>query len=148
MFENILGFFTGKSSLEVDKDGTPTSRDLQVAAVVLLVEVAHADNKFEGSELDAIVKAMNDEFDLTPEDTGELLEIAQCLREESGRIDEFVEVINANFDESQRQKLLSMVWKVIGADEVVEESEASSAAKIRKRLKLTLEQAMRAQSMS
>ena len=40
MFARIKEFFEGQTSLEVDKQGEPSNKDLQIATAVLLLEMA------------------------------------------------------------------------------------------------------------
>lgn len=148
MFENIIGFLRGNTSLDVDASGEPTSRDLQVAATFLLVDIAHSDGEFSEAELESIVGALCSEFELDPEESAGLVEISNLLRREPGKTEIFTQVLRDNFKESQRMKLLTLVWKVISVDEDVKEAEAQRAARLRKLLGLSLEQAFQAQDQA
>ena len=147
MFDKLKDFFSGAASLQVDASGEATQRDLQIATGVLLLEMAGADDDFAPEEVQAVFRTMEEQFSIKDTDTLDLMEEAQQAREDKGKIDEFVEAINSNFSEQQRQIVLAMVWKVILADEVVEKFEQRFASEVRQRLQLSREQAEEAQAL-
>jgi uncharacterized tellurite resistance protein B-like protein len=148
MFSKILDFLQGKTSLELDSSGDPTEKDLQIATAVLLLEVAGSDEDYAPEEVKACVTVMNRQFNSDDEETMEILAAAEELRSKAGRIDEFVEAVNENFTEKQRQLILAMAWKVILADQQIENHEQKFASQLRTRLKLTREQAQEAKDLA
>ncbi|MDC0358629.1 TerB family tellurite resistance protein [Oligoflexia bacterium] len=148
MFERIGDFFRGQTSLKIDKNGSPTDKDLHIAAIVVLIEMACSDNEFLPEELDTIVEIMSHRFELPQNEVGELMEISKFLRKDGEKINEFISIVNECFDDNQRQMLLSMAWQVVTSDNHAHEDEVAFAAKLRKRLNLSLEQAVRAQQMA
>ncbi len=148
MFDKLKGFFSGDASLEVNASGEATSKDLQIATGVLLLEMAGADDDFAPEEVQAIFRTMEDQFKIKDMETLDLMEEAQQAREDQGKIDEFVAAINTNFSDEQKQIVLAMIWKIILADEVVEKYEQRFASELRQRLQLSREQAEEAQKMA
>ncbi len=141
MFKKVSDFLSGKqSSLEVDASGNPTEDDLLIATGVLLLEMAGSDDDFAPEELQTIYRVMQEEFKIEKGEVYELLSEADNLRNEKGKIDEFVNTINANFKPAQRQKVLSMIWQVVYADGEVERFETRFATQLKFRLKLTDEE--------
>jgi uncharacterized tellurite resistance protein B-like protein len=134
-------FFEDKTTLEVDQEGEPTNEDLQIATAVLLLEMAGADDDYAPEEVKACFRVLEQQFNVSDEATLELFEKADSLRKEKGKIDEFVAAINENFDVKQRMLVLAMVWKVIIADQQIENHEKRFATQLRTRLQLTREQA-------
>jgi uncharacterized tellurite resistance protein B-like protein len=158
MFTHLREFFHGIDSLTVDKDGEKVTRDLQIAAVVLLLEVARRDGHFEQEEATAVVRAVEEEFGIDRDKALELLERAETSGRalELGRgegieplkIDYFLRVINEHFDDTQKQHILAMCWKVILADGVIDNDESTFAVGLRTALGLTLEQSIRARRIA
>lgn len=144
MFGELNTFFRGEETLEVNKEGEPTSREIVVAVVVLLLEMAHADDEFIAAELDSIVNSVAVDFKLDADETGYIMEIAETVRTDSSKIAEFIEKVKEAFDESQRVRVLTAVWKVVLADGKVDGFEAKYAAEVRGRLGLSMEQGVRA----
>ena len=147
MFNKLKDFFGGSASLQVDASGEATAKDLQIATGVLLLEMAGADDDFAPEEVHAVFRTMEEQFAIKDVDTLDLMEEAQQAREDKGKIDVFVEAINSNFSDQQKQIVLAMIWKVILADEVVEKYEQRFASELRQRLQLSRVQAEEAQSM-
>jgi uncharacterized tellurite resistance protein B-like protein len=135
-------------SLEVDANGDPSEKGLQVATIALLLEMAKVNNQIEKTEIDSLVRSVSFAFDILDEQTGELLEIATFMLKTPGNLDKFVELIATRFNLDQKQRVMGMVWKVISADGVADKYETSFAAHLRTRLGLSLEQAVRARQLA
>lgn len=152
MFGKIKAFFTGESSLQssltMDKDGSLTSRDMHIAATVLLIEMAGRDQGIASQEVEQVCTLMQKEFAIAEEDLPELVSLAVEARKNSGKIDEFVKTINESFSEAQRQRLLAMIWKIVLADGAVDKFEQRFAVQMYNRFQLTSEQAEAARSMA
>ena len=148
MFENIKSFFRGEASLRMDEIGEPSSRDLQIATGVLLLNIAGADNDYAPEEVQGIYAMMEDQFNITDQETLSILEEADKLRQEKGRMDEFINAVNKHFSEEQRQLILAMIWKVVIADEMIENYEQRFASELRQCLQLSREQAEVAKQMA
>ncbi len=130
-----------------DRAHKVNDRDIQVATIAVLTALAHSDSQFETEELNEIVLAMNEEFDLTDTEIGELLEIADFLRRDHKDLDDYLDMINATFDQDRKVNLLRLVWQVAGSDDTAEALEAQLAAWLRAKLGLSLEQAVRARTL-
>ncbi len=148
MFENIRAFFRGEANLQHDQFGTPTERDLQIATGVLLLNMAGSDEDYAPEEVRSIYAAMEEQFGINNNETLQVLEEADKLRQQEGKLDEFVAVVNKHFDDQQRQLILSMIWRVIIADEMIEKYEQRFASELRQRLQLSREQAEMAKQMA
>jgi|GEM_PF-1848335 len=144
MFRTLKDFQDDHQSIE----GEISARDLQVATVAILCELAHADNDFEASELTEIVRVMNSEFDLTDVEIGELVEISEYLRVNSKKVEDYFTLVNKHFGADHKIELLRLMWLVIGADGVADKAESDLAVVTRKRLGLTMEQAVGARVLA
>ena len=118
----------------------------------LLLEMAGKDEDYAPEEVQAIFGVLKKQFKLKDQEVMDLLEAADKLREESAdhkdRIGEFVAAINNRLNEQQRIKVLAMIWKVVMADEMVDDFERKFAAQMKSRLQLTDDQADEAQRLA
>ena len=148
MFSRIKEFFEGSASLEVDKSGQATDKDLQIATAVLLLGSAGADDDYAPEEIKACFRSLEQHFKIDDSETLAIFEMAEKLRNESDQIETFVKSINENFSDKQKQLILAMIWKIIIADEVIENYEQKYASKVRQLLQLSREQAEQAKELA
>ncbi|MCB0322585.1 MAG: TerB family tellurite resistance protein [Bdellovibrionales bacterium] len=147
-FTNFEAFLEDDVSLLVDKTGTPTRRDFQLAVAVLLLAMAHEDQQYCFAEGEEIALVLSEAFGLCPEDCGGLIDSASLLHQNARKLSFFLETVNYHFDVSQKQQILKMLWLVAEADGVVQQVEAQLATDVRVRLGLTMEQALRAREIA
>lgn len=89
---------------------------LRVAAAVLLLEIAHADDSFSFEERSHIEEALARHFDLSSAETRQVLEAAEERRREAVDLHQFTSLINRHYDEGQRMVLAEILWRVVHAD--------------------------------
>jgi uncharacterized tellurite resistance protein B-like protein len=148
MFKNVKDFFSGSTSLEFDRFGRPTSKDLKVATLVLLELMAVQDENISLEEYRSIFELMNEAFGASVENVGDFLEIADAIPQNTPKLDQFVGVINQYFDTNQRQKLFSMVWRIAAADQYIHKFEESLGAELGSKLSLSKSQIEEAKAMT
>ena len=148
MFNKVSEFLKGDVKLDIDASGNPTEEDLLIATGVLLLQMAGSDADFAPEEVRTIFQVMKSQFNVAEGELKNLLEQANSLREERGKIDEFINIINANFNLKQRQKVLAMLWKVILADGKIDKFEARYATQLKFRLQLTDQEAKEAHEIA
>lgn len=140
MFKKLAEYFKNDiTTLDVDKSGNPTPKDLQVATVVMLVEMASADNDIAEEEAQEICFSVASRFGIDEDEVPELVQIAISARQESSKIDDFVSTINHSFNEAQRIQILSMVWKVVLADGKIDKFEERFLVQLKTRFQLSEE---------
>lgn len=148
MFKKVNEFLKGSVKLDVDASGNPTDEDILIATGVLLLQMAGSDADFAPEEVRTIFQVMKLQFNIEEGEVKSLLEQANSLREEKGKIDEFINIINANFNIKQRQRVLAMLWKVILADSKIDKFETRYATQLKFRLQLTDQEAKEAHEMA
>jgi uncharacterized tellurite resistance protein B-like protein len=89
------------------------------AAAALLLEMAHMDDTMAPVEQAAIFNAVRASFDLSPEQTEELIACAHEERDNATDYHQFTSLITANFDAAQRAHLVEQLWQVAYADQVL-----------------------------
>lgn len=146
MLSRFKSLFTSGS---LAKDADP---GVLLVTGALLLEMAGKDDDYAPEEVQAIFGVLKKQFKLKDEEVMDLLEAADKLREESAdhkdRIGEFVAAINTRLNEQQRLKVLAMIWKVVMADEKVDDFEQKFAAQMKSRLQLTDAQAEDAERLA
>ena len=89
------------------------------AAAALLLEMAHMDDTMAPVEQTAILNAVRESFELSPEQIEELIACAHEEREQATGYHQFTSLVNANFDAAQRADLIERLWQVAYADQVL-----------------------------
>ncbi len=149
MFENFGEYFRGrKATLIQDVSGKPTARDVMIATGLFLLEMAGADNDYDPDETRVIFDVMAKQFRMDEEQVLEILELADVLRKDRSKLDDFFSSLLQVFSGEQREKVFAMVWKVVIADGRVDKFELRLATQYRHRLKLTDQQFENAKLMA
>lgn len=116
MFDKIRNMLTDRKEPDHDVRVGDQKRRIQIATAVILLEVAYADYEFSTDERERIVRILKDEFSLDDESVLELLQIYEERRRKSIDIWHFTEIINRNFSEEEKCRIIDTVWQVIYAD--------------------------------
>jgi uncharacterized tellurite resistance protein B-like protein len=111
-------------------DAREQSRNLQIAACALLLELAHADQEFSPVERQHIEDATMRHFDLSAESARELMAVADEARREAIDLHQFTNLVFQHYDEGQRMVLAELMWRVVHADGRLTEQEDQLARKI------------------
>jgi uncharacterized tellurite resistance protein B-like protein len=89
---------------------------VQLAACVLLLELAHADGEFSAQEQRLIESNLVRHFGLDESTSAELLRLAEAERSQSLDHFQFTRLIAAEYDLRQKMVLAEVMWGVILAD--------------------------------
>lgn len=116
----------------------------RIAACVLLLEAAHADDECTPEEMARIVELVKTRFSLSPEHTTELLEIAARERQNSVDLWSFTNDLNQQLSKKEKLEILKDVWEIIFADGHLECHEDHLAHKLANLLRLTHEELIEA----
>jgi uncharacterized tellurite resistance protein B-like protein len=111
-------------------DPAPSQRGLQLATAALLIEMTRADFKVEESERRMVGETVSKAFGLTPEETEELIRLADEESRQSVSIYEFTHLIDRGFSSEQKKYIVELLWRVALSDEEVEEHEEHLVRKI------------------
>ena len=99
---------------EVEEDITTR---IQVATCVLLLEVAHSDDHCSEAEEAKIIEILKEDFQLSDEYAAELMELAHQERKESVDLWRFTNVIDNNYSNEEKERVIETLWKVIYTDD-------------------------------
>ena len=92
------------------------ARQLNLAAVSLLLEVIFADETLSEEEAKLLPQLMTKALSLTQAETEELIDEAKKIQGDSISLYEFTKEINEQCDIEQKQKLILAMWKLAYAD--------------------------------
>jgi uncharacterized tellurite resistance protein B-like protein len=102
-----------------DAPASPPAEDpLRLAACALLVELARAERTH-------IAEILVSEFQVTPPGARELMTAADDSLREAVDLHQFTAVINARYSVTERESLAELLWRVVDADGVLSQHEAS-----------------------
>jgi len=122
-----MSFFRRLSSLLTEDapkaDTGAGANDLQLAVGALLVVAATRDDMFDAAEEIAIERILRERFDLSEDETKNLLASATGKAAESLEMFGFVRRILRESDEAERIKIIEMLWEVAYADGVLDPHE-------------------------
>jgi len=125
LLERIKEHLASRDRLAKDRDGQPADVELEAATAILLLEAAYGDSEYEWSEHRALLKGLEHAFGLGHEETLRLLDRAEEIRPPIVKLSDVTDVLVDRFDAAQREEVVALIWKVIDADDVVEEWEQS-----------------------
>jgi uncharacterized tellurite resistance protein B-like protein len=98
-------------------DAEPKRRDdLQVAVAVLLVESARMDDTFDVHERAMIEHLLEHKFEITHEETRELIALAEATADKTHQLHPFTRLTVERMEPKRRVRLIEMLWEVAYAD--------------------------------
>lgn len=146
--DKIRQYFQSLESLSVDESGNAASNDLRLAVGVLLAEAARSSGSESADEAREMFRGLEREFGLTADQVHKLIELSHGSMRDMSTLAGFIDEIAIAYNDSQKQKILAMVWKVLIADGVVDRYESTFAVDVRTKLGLTLEQSVHARKLA
>ena len=108
-FEQRLTVVSVESEAEIE-------HRLQLASAVLLLDVAQADHEYSDQEKKKIQLAVASKFSLTDEDIKQLMELAKAKSREAIDYHQFTSLLNKEFTNQQKIRLIELMWQVAYAD--------------------------------
>lgn len=136
----VAGFFA--KFAEARKSGALTDTALdgvdrtQVAAAVLMVEVARLDTDYSGSETDRICSIMQREFGMSLDQASELLNTAEERHSEAYTNWLFTKTIKEKAGLEERATVMEHLWDIAYADGELHELEADLLLRIGQAMEL------------
>ena len=132
LIRNVLANKRGSVTISVQENEERT----RIAACVLLLETAHADNECTAEELSHVVEVMKDDFAISREQAEELIALAYRERDRAVDLWQFTNQINQQFGRREKLRVMEAVWRIIHADGQLEKHEDYFAHKLARLLRL------------
>lgn len=120
--------------------GASREEDLRVATCALFLEIANIDDEFSNDERDRILDIIQSEYALSQEHALELARRAMSELEGSIDLWRFTTLINDNYTEDEKLRVVELLWRVVYADGKLDKHEDYLVHKLAKLLRLTHKQ--------
>ena len=128
MLRAIQEFF--QSRIEPDAQAGPDEHGLHLATAALLFEMLRADDNEHPEERAALERVLQEQFDLSGDETCELAKLADQEAAEAASLYQFTGLINENFTAEQKVSVVEMLWQVAYADGRLDPYEEALVRKI------------------
>ena len=116
MFDALRELFQTRVALKADAPADTREHALRLAAAALLFEIVRADAKVGDEELVVMRAALQSTFDLSAEETGELVRLAEAQSKTASSLYEFTSLVDAGLDASEKKRIVELLWLVAFAD--------------------------------
>ncbi len=97
--------------------------DERLAVAALMFHIIAVDGDVEQQELDQFKQVLQQQYELTEDDTQELMRLAQERDEEAVDLYGFTSVLKRKMEPEQRLKVIEALWEMVYADGSVHEFE-------------------------
>ena len=128
MLNQIKLFFEQHLALSAPEE--TTEEKLQLATIVLFLEMMYMDDKVEPIEQEIILSLIHQNYSLTAEQTDSLLELAEQQRKAATDYFQFTSLINKEYSLEQKIRLIESLWKIAFIDGVLDMNEEYLVRKI------------------
>ena len=125
MFDKISKIFGRETG-----DQAPELDGLAIATAALLVQVSKADGDFSDQERTELLATLQDHFSLTAEVAAEILTRAEKDQADATCLYAFTRTITGELDQSGRQEIVKLLWRVAMADDHIDNFEENVLAKV------------------
>ena len=116
----MIGAFKRLISKTKDIDEISGDSDIRIACAALLSEAASMDMTFGDDEKKVIIELLRRRFDISLEESKDLLELGAEAAENGNDLLSFTRKIKEAWDPGERTKFIEMLWRVAIADEVID----------------------------
>lgn len=113
-----------------EADTTDREAALRLATAVLMIDVARADRVFDESEFDAMLQLIESHFKLAPEQAAALVNAAGDKADDMVSLYEFTQILHKHLDETEKARIVSLLWQVAYADGRLDKYEDALVLKI------------------
>lgn len=103
---------------------------LQLATAALLIEMLRADAKRGSEEWDSVSRSLRSKFNLSDDETDNLLGLAEGQIQNATGYYEFTSLINKGFTYEQKVKVVEHLWEVAFSDTELDKHEEHMVRKI------------------
>lgn len=114
--------------------------DLAIATCALFLEIANIDDEFSQVERDRIIDLIRSEYGLSEEQSREIARRSTAELENSVDLWQFTNILNENYSDSDRIRVVELLWKVVYADGKLDKHEDYLIHKLARLLRLTHKQ--------
>ncbi|MES9945752.1 MAG: TerB family tellurite resistance protein [Candidatus Thiodiazotropha sp.] len=117
MIKAIKDFFDSYLIPDSEENREQLQQSIQLAVVVLLIEIAEADYEDAPAERQAILNAIQKQFGINRVSAEQLIALAKQEHDESTDYFQFTRLINEHYSAEQKVKVMEAFWRVAFADQ-------------------------------
>ena len=128
MLNQIKLFFEQHLALSAPSE-TPEEK-LQLATVALFLEMMQMDDRVEVKEQNIILSLITQNFSITTEQSTSLLQLAEQQRTQATDYYQFTSLINKEYSQEQKVRLIESLWKIAFIDGILDIQEEYLVRKI------------------
>jgi len=115
MIAKIRRFFEDNLLLS-DQKPQETEKQIELACITLMIELAKVDQSIDDNELNTIRKAAKKTFNIEDEKIDEVIELALEESKHSTSLYQFTDLVNNHYSDDMKYQLVLAMWKVAFAD--------------------------------
>jgi uncharacterized tellurite resistance protein B-like protein len=136
MIDLVKKFF-GKGSKNGTVKKEDSVHDVRIATCALLLEMSQIDGEFSEAEKKSILSIIEKEYGVDNEHIDAIIETAE--EELKGSLDlwQFTNLINQNYTQEEKIKIIEMVWRIAYTDGRLDKHEDFLVHKLANLLRLT-----------
>jgi len=129
MLKSIRSFI---SELTQRREAKPhfSDDDYRLAAAALLVHIVSVDGVIDPAEQEKLTEVIQNAYDLSDRETRDLVALAHKRDLEAVDLYSFTSVLKRNLEESERLKIVEMMWEMVYADGSVHEFEDNTVWRV------------------
>jgi len=113
MIRTVQEFF--QQRIRSQAEGDP-GRALRLATAALFIEVSRADHIVKDAEQRAVAQAVQRTFNLTDDETNELVQLAEEEAQAAVSLYQFTSLIDKGFSRDEKIHIVELLWQVAYAD--------------------------------
>ena len=130
MMIRIKQFFEARLIITEISTQADIEHKLQLTCAMLMLEMIHVDEHAHDTEEKIIREILQQQFDISKDETEELLELAHEEKMDATDYYKFTSLINENYSQEQKINLVEQLWKIAYADEVIDRFEEHLVRKL------------------
>jgi uncharacterized tellurite resistance protein B-like protein len=140
MLDALKKIFGTSDGDRTDSGADASRHDIRVATCALLVEMARIDETFTRQEMDAILSIMKERYGMSAEHADALIAEAEKELENSVDLWQFARLINENYSNDEKIKIIETLWRIVYLDGKMDAYEHYLMNKLKNLLRLSHDQ--------
>ncbi len=137
MLDIVKQFFSKTTKKNSAISNNRPDHDIRVATCALLIEIARIDEMFTEMEMEKILSILKEKYGLSQEHADALIAEADKELEKSVDLWQFAKLINENYSNEEKIKIIETLWSVVYVDGKMDQYEHYLMNKLKNLLRLT-----------
>jgi len=130
MILRIKKFFESQLLICETTSQSDIDHKLKLSCAVLMYEMMHVDDELHDNEAQQIRLALQQQFNISENETEELLAIAHEEKKSTADYYQFTSLINQHYSQEQKIFLVKQLWHIAYADNVLDKFEEHLVRKL------------------